>query len=262
MNAGLLERVRRGDNLRDLNIIDMHAHIGYYSFAIPDTGLDAMVACMDRSGVAKLVTSHMRCMSGDCHSGNVEVRKAIKAYPGRILGYLSFWPSDPRSVAAEINKHQDAGFTGLKLHNSNGFPYDHPAYEPAYEFAHARRMPVLFHTWGGEHEFREIRAISQKYPQLALLLAHAGAANEAGYIQIARDCANVYLELALSRSPRGLVARLAEAVGADKVIWGSDVYFFDQAPQLGKVAAARIAEEDKLKILSRNAQHILDRIIQ
>lgn len=260
MSAGLLERLRRGDNLRDLNIIDVHGHIGRINFTIPNIGLDALVAGMDRSGVTRVIVSHMRCMSGDCAWGNAEVLKAMREYSGRILGYLSFWPSDAQAVAAEVEKYRSAGFTGLKLHDANGFAYDNPAYEPAYEYANARRLPVLFHTWGGENEFKQIRAISRKYPELSLLLTHVGSMNEAGYIQIARDCANVHLELALSRSPRGLVARLVEALGADNVIWGSDVYFMDQASQLGKVAAACISEEDKLKILSGNARKILDRI--
>jgi predicted TIM-barrel fold metal-dependent hydrolase len=203
----------------------------------------------------------MRCLSRDTAWGNAELLRATRDHPGRILGYVALWPADPDEVRAETETYLGAGFVGLKLHNCNGFPYDHPAYDPAYERANARQMPALYHSWGGDKELEEIRKVSNRFPNLSLLLAHAGAANEENYARIARECPNVYLELALSRSPRGLVKRLVDAVGADRVVWGSDMYFLDQAQQIGKVAGAQISEEDKIKILSGNAQRILGRIV-
>jgi len=67
-----------------------------------------------------------------------------------------------------------------------------------------------------------------------------------GYVAMANEHANVYLDLAYSRSPRGLVAELVERVGVAKVVWGSDAYFFNQAQQIGKVLGARIADADKM----------------
>ncbi len=260
MSAALLDRVRRGECLRDLDITDVHGHIGRYNFSIPDTSVATMVSTMDRVGIARLITSHMRCMSGDVSWGNDRVAEAMREFPGRVLGYLSFWPSDAAAVRRELERHAGAGFSGIKLHNANGFAYDHPAYEPGYGFANERRMLALFHTWGGEQEFKELRVVSARYPDLSILLAHSGCANEDGYIRMAAECPNVYLDLAFSRSFRGLVARLVRAAGADRVIWGSDGYFFDQAQQLGKVAGADIPEADKRSILSGNAARLLARV--
>ena len=260
MSQPLFDRVRQGDVLSDLNICDVHCHIGRYNFGIPDTSVASMVATMDRIGIARLITSHMRCMSGDVAWGNDQVAEAMRANRGRILGYLSFWPSGADAVRGELARHAGSGFVGIKLHNSNGFPYTHPAYEPAYAFANERQMPALFHTWGGDAEFAELRTVSSRYPDMSILLAHSGCTNEPGYVQMASECPNVYLDLAFSRSFRGLVARLVGAVGADRVVWGSDGYFFDQAQQLGKVAGADISESDKLKIISGNAARLLARV--
>ena len=45
--------------------IDMHAHIGRYSHAIPDLSVASQVAVMDRLGVKSTTVSHMQCMSWD-----------------------------------------------------------------------------------------------------------------------------------------------------------------------------------------------------
>lgn len=51
-----------------------------------------------------------------------------------------------------------------------------------------------------------------------------------------------------------------DSVSADRIIWGSDVCFLNQAQQIGWVMGARIPENDKRKILSANALHVLSRI--
>jgi predicted TIM-barrel fold metal-dependent hydrolase len=216
---------------------------------------------MDAVGVAQSVCSTMSAWSPQAAAGNGEILDAMRAHPGRILGYVSVWPSDAAAVRQEIEKRLGQGFTGIKLHNANGFEYDDPAYEPAFAIAHERRLPVLLHTWGAEKTFKAVRALAPKCPDAALLLAHAGAnGEEAKYIQSARDCPNVWLDPTLSTAPRGLFARFVEAVGADRVVWGSDALFFALTPQIGRVLGARIPDRDKRKILSGNARRILGRI--
>ena len=255
----LLDRARAAEPL-GIDIIDMHGHLGRLAFAIPDLSPEGLVASMDRLGIRTIVCSHMRCMSRDVEYGNAEVLRAVRACPGRILGYVSVYPSDPDSVRRGVEKWLAAGLTGLKMHNINGFPYTDPAYAPALAIADERRLPVLLHTWGQDDEFEQVRALSERHPGAALLLAHSGATNEDRYIAIVGQCPNVHLELCGSASAWGQVARFVAAVGADKLVWGSDAYFISNAQQLGKVVGADIPDETKVQILSANALRILDRI--
>jgi uncharacterized protein len=257
----LLDLGRRGEPITSIEVMDMHAHVGRYGFAIPETSAQSIVGVMERTGVAKTFIAAMPRMSEeDTVQGNQVVRESIRAFPDKLLAYVYLWPSSAAFVRREVEECFDEGFSGLKLHNANGVSYTAPAYEPAYALADERRMPVLFHTWGQEGSFREIREISQRFPGLSILLAHAGAANEEGYIQIAKDCENIYLELAGSAAPRGVIQRFVEEAGAGKVIWGSDICFINQAQQLGKVLGAHITEEARIAILSGNALAILGRI--
>lgn len=252
----LLERARAGLPLQ-AEVIDMHGHLGSYSFTIPDRSNKSVVASMDRLGISKILCSHLLCMSRDAEYGNAKILEAMQEFPNRILGYVSVSPYEPEVVAKNVGHWISEGFSGLKLHNANGFSYADPAYLPAYEIANAQRLPVLYHTWGNNKEFNEIMQVTEKYPDLPILLAHTGSANESAYIEMARKFPNIYLELALSSAPLGLVDRLVQAVGAEKVVWGSDVNFINQAQQLGKVIGAMISEADKAKILGGNAAKIL-----
>lgn len=260
MSTTLLERGRRGDSLADLEIIDLHAHFSPFCFTIPETSAESMVATMDRIGVKSTVCSSMACMIAETTWGNDQVRDAMHAFPGRILGYFSVYPYNAADVARETEQRIKERFTGLKLHSSNGFAYNDPNYAPAYEAANACRMPVLLHVWGEEKSFSEIREMANRYPDANFLLAHSGSANPQGYVKMANSLPNVYLDLAYSVSPPGLVRSFVEVVGAEKITWGSDVYFFSQAQQIGKVLGAKIPEADKIRILSTNAREILGRV--
>ena len=54
----------------------------------------------------------------------------MRAFPGRILGYAVVWPVDD-DTRAEMEWCAAHGFTGLKLHSSNGFAYTDPVYAGA-----------------------------------------------------------------------------------------------------------------------------------
>lgn len=257
--SALLAQGRQGQPLTGLDIIDMHGHLGRVGYLIPDLSVAGLVATMDRIGVRQMIVSHMQCASADVVRYNEEIGEAMRAFPGRILGYASLWPESEEAVRAEVERRLAEGFTGIKIHNSNGFPYTDTAYGPAYEIAQERRLPVLLHTWGGDAEFEQAAELTARYDQVTFLLAHSGAAKPGAYVRIAREYPNIYLDLCFSAAPRGMVAKLVNEVGADKVVWGSDAYFYSEAQQIGKVIAADISEEAKAQVLGGNAKRILAR---
>jgi hypothetical protein len=257
----LLDRARRGENLADLDIVDMHGHFGHYAMPIADMTPEGLVRVMDRVGVSALLVSHMQCTAMHVQLGNDEVLAAMRVCPGRILGYVVIFPSSLEDATAEMQRCADAGFTALKLHNSNGFAYTDPRYAGALSIANERRMPVLLHTWGEERDVVAVRDLAPKYPDAAFLLAHSGAgAAGTGFVALTNEFPNVYLELAYSAGPRGLVEKLVAQAGADRVVWGSDCYFFSMTQQIGKVLGADLSDEDKRKILSGNARRLLARV--
>jgi len=256
----ILDRVRRGESLADLEIVDIHGHIGRAPFPYPDYSPKSIVDVMDRIGVRSIVLSHTQCFSTHYELGNDEVFEAMQAFSGRILGYAIFWPGDAEAVKVEAQRRLDAGFVGVKLHNANGFPYTHENYAPALAAADERRMPVLLHFWGQQEELEQVQELAGRYPRANFILAHGGSANDEAYTRIAREIENVHFDVCCSLASPGQLARLVEGAGAEKVLWGSDCNFMSMPQQIGKVAGADIPDDVKIKLLSTNARRILDQV--
>lgn len=257
MNS-LLDKLRAGE-APDFPVLDLHGHVGRYAFPIPDLAAEGMVEVMDRVGVESIVCSHMQCMGRNMDWGNREVLAYMRACPGRILGYVSLFPSSEAAVREQMETCLEAGFTGLKLHDHNGFPYDDPAYLPAFELVNERRLPVLFHVWGQERQFASIRRLAERFPEMSILLAHGGSQNPDGYVQLALDAPRVFIDTCTSLCRRGMVEHLVAGAGVDRVVFGSDCYFLGLPHQLGKILGARLDDETKRRILHDNAAGILAR---
>ena len=255
----LLEKLRAGEG-PDFKILDLHGHVGRYAYPIPDLTAEGLLEVLDRVRVESIVCSHMQCMARDMAWGNRQVLTYMKACPGRILGYVSLFPSTATEVKEQAEHWLDEGFTGLKLHDHNGFPYDDPAYLPGYELANERALPVLFHVWGQERQFSAILRVAEQFPEMSVLLAHGGIANPDAYIETALAAPNVFIDTCVSSSRRGLVEYLVDGAGIDRVVFGSDCYFYSFTQQLGKIMGAKLDDAAKQQLLRGNAARILGRI--
>jgi predicted TIM-barrel fold metal-dependent hydrolase len=160
-------------------------------------------------------------------------------------------------MADEIERcFEQPGFAGFKLHVSwNGVPYDSERYAPVYDFAAARRLPVLAHTWGVE-AVRSLARMARSYPSIPFLAGHSGAGDVEINLEEARRTPNLFLELTYSGGTPWLVQRLVGEVGADRIVWGSDTILFAASHQIGKVVFADITEAEKLRILGGTARRL------
>lgn len=241
------------------DIIDAHAHIG------PDANspfithdLCCILAGMDRLGVRMACISAIPAFLGDASRGNLLIEKALCTYPDRFFGYMCVDIGYPERILSELNRCLAAGFRGIKIWSYGakpGLPYDHANYRPVFEFAARHRLPVLAHTWGGE--LAQLEPVVKLYPQVNWLMAHTAATQKDEYIRMGRQYSNVYLELAFSTCPRGLVEEMVSVGLEDKLLWGSDAIFMEGAHQIGRVVFAQITTGQKEKILGINAQNAL-----
>lgn len=240
-------------------VIDAHAHFGHGpDFPIIRPTAESLVASMDRLGIQLSCVSSIPAIFGDAEHGNALVADAVRDYPARIFGYFVVDVGYPEKVAAQLAGAWARGFRGLKVWSYGarpGLPYNHPNYEPVFAWANERAMPVLAHVFGPELD--ELEGHIRRYPKIRWLLAHIGSAELDKYMRFAREFPTVFVELCLSASPRGLVEHLVTAGLEDKVIWGSDVVFMDQASQFGRVLFAQIPVQAKRKILGLNARRAL-----
>jgi len=152
-------------------------------------------------------------------------------------------------------------FVGIKIAPStHGFHVGAEEYGPMWEFANQHELVVLSHTWFGsaEDDPRLFEEIGRSYPRAKILLGHSGgdARGMRASVEVARKVSNLYLELASSRTPFGMLEWMVEQVGAERIVFGTDMPFIDPRWKLGQVLGARIPDPDKEKILGLNAERL------
>ena len=100
------------------------------------------------------------------------------------------------------------------------------------------------------------------YPNITFIIAHTGASYALArrVIKLAKEFDNVVLEITYTTTGRGMIEFLVNEVGADRILYGSDLPMRDPTPQLAWVCYAKIPVEDKKKILAENIKRILNNI--
>jgi predicted TIM-barrel fold metal-dependent hydrolase len=248
-----------------VEIIDAHGHVGpYRNFYIPDPGADGIVAVMDRCGITLSCLSSNMAIGPDWITGNRLTAEAVAAHPDRLIGHAVANPQEPELIRDELtHAFDELGMRAVKLHpDLHGHPIGGPGYEPAWEFAAERDCPVFSHTFHGSR-FNDPQAfgpLAERYPDIPIILLHSGSRTEAfgGAIALAKQHANLYLDLSGSFSTGRWIEHLVREAGADRVIWSSDIPFIDLRYSLGRVAFARLTRDEQALILGGNIRRLLD----
>ncbi len=256
--------VYAGEPLKDELIIDAHAHMGlWFNFHIPVSDASAMVETMDGIGMDICICSPHRAIGPDYRAGNEEVIAAQAAFPGRFVPYITINPYYPASeIEAEINRWEAQGhLRAFKIHPSFAtYPADGDGYRLVWEHADAHGLTVLSHSSAGcrHGSPKRLGQLAERYPNSNVLIAHSASSWD--MIEVATQAAserdNVYLDLCGSPLLFGALEQMVEAVGADKVLFGTDLPFIDPRPGLGRVAFSRLSDDDKRKILGLNATRL------
>jgi len=98
--------------------------------------------------------------------------------------------------------------------------------------------------------------LGTRHPQTVFIIAHAGGMWVKAF-QAARPYPNIYFDVSGFDPERGIVETAVEALGAERILWGSDAPGRSYAAQLAKVRYAAIAERDRRLILGENAARLL-----
>lgn len=258
----LKRKVSQGISLSDELVIDAHSHMGpYWNFNIPKCSAADMVAQMDRIGIRACISAHHAAIMCDQRYGNDEVLQAMADFPGRIYGYATISPNCPANeVVAELERCVAGGMIGVKLHpDLHGCNVDDDKYRPAWEFANEHRLPLLSHTsTGGRNPIKTFEKLADMYPNVSILLGHSGFGSEGAdhTIQAVKNHPNVYAEITGSVVVYGTLERMVREAGADRVLFGTDLPFIDARPQVGRVAYAKLTDDEKRQVFGLNAARI------
>lgn len=248
-------------------IADCHGHLGVHpDFPAYKATPEEMISVMDHLNIEMLaITSTLACYN-DCPRGNAEVDPVLRKYPERFLGYITVNPNPPGQGVAELQKWSHFHSPPLiKMHPGlHKYPVHGKHYLPIWEYAHNTDAVVLVHTWDSDPNCGPLLfpAIARAHPHARILLGHSGVTWR-GYMQAieaAESADNLYLDLSGSQNHRLILERCVERLGAERILFGSDLPFLEASMTIGRVLTANISDTAKEQILRNNFLRLVKKI--
>ena len=272
LNKPLWDRLKNGETLDVVKIIDAHVHdrlpkhMGYLS---PETSLDEygqnLVKQAQSLGVDQLVViSGKALLGGDVVEGNRETEKTFAKYGDMFKGYLGFNPRFSDVLVPLLDDFFGRDFyVGFKLLSSYWkIPVTDSSYNPVWEYANKYHLPILLHTWSNDiyNSPVMLTEIVKQYPNAIFSLGHSGGGTPGRFeaIELAQNNDNVYLEFCGSFTTPELFENAIKQVGIEKVIYGSDTSGHSETWELGRFLSLPLNDDDLLPALAQNMESILN----
>jgi hypothetical protein len=220
-----------------------------------------------------------------------EVLQLLSRYPKKLFGFLwmTLWNRSVAENIALMNRWiADGPMVGMKIAGPDG-KCNLPVYDPIFEHSARLKAGTFIHAWfktgavfselqaaeipeppraipGGfptPHESTpsDVAELARRRPEAPLICGHIGGDWELG-IRAIRATKNVLAEVSGSFPTRGLVEMGVRELGAERLVYGSDVAGRSFSSQLAKVHGARISDRDKELIFNGNLQRILTPILK
>jgi uncharacterized protein len=206
--------------------IDTHAHLGECCvFGLYATEED-MIRRMDECGVDATIVQPYPGEKEYTRTHD-EIAELCAKYPGRFFGLASLTPHmDNDKYRREVERCvKELKFVGVKLHTiGHGVNPLSDDGDLVFATAHELGIPAMVHTGAGIPFSLPALCIpsANKYPDLKIILAHAGGGIVSAEAQVAASiCNNLYLETSwcLGEDIRWMI----NTIGPERVMMGADL---------------------------------------
>lgn len=194
---------------------------------------------------------------------NNETYELMLRHPGFITGFCHLNPTlGARAVWQETERCVARGFRGLKLEIANNAA--DPCMRPLMEAARRHNLIVLQHAWSmtkiGERAFHtdpeDVATLAKRFPDVRIIMAHLTGDGVRG-VQAVKSCPNVWVDTSGAAPESGIVEYAVEQLGADRILYGSDVPIRDFGVAIARITGSRLDAATKQKILHDNAAQLL-----
>ncbi len=194
---------------------------------------------------------------------NDSVAGVISRYPERFMGFVIVNPKLKNAMEVFEKGIEEQGMVGVKAH-AWWHRFD-PSSDllPVARRCEEKKLPLLIHLGGG-HQTGNFRGLLEKCPKLKLILAHAAIpffGSAWGRIKEEKNC---FVDISGSYLNASMARKAVKALGADKVIFGSDGPVslrhgdgYSYEPILKWTRDLPVSDSDREKILSGNLLKLL-----
>jgi predicted TIM-barrel fold metal-dependent hydrolase len=202
----------------------------------------------------------------DFRRQNDQVIEATRAWPDRLFGFAYLNGNHPDESLKEIDRCiQDGPLIGIKLWVARRC--SDPVFDPIVERCGELKAAIFQHTWlkvqgndPGESTPMDLAALAARHPTVPIICGHTGGEWTRG-IRAVRAQQNVSVSLGGSEPTSGFVEMAVRELGAERILYGSDIGGRSFASQLAKVSGAQVPDTAKQLILGRNLQRMLAPIL-
>lgn len=242
-------------------MIDAHIHL-FRSDLYPGTLEEG-----DRLGIKLFVCSAVLNMGyypnyETIQKANDDLVDVMRRHPDRVTGYCYVNPRHGEQSLSDFRRRiEDKGMIGVKLWVST--LCDDPLVFPFIEQAIAYRAPILIHSWRktvGQMPYEttasHVANLAERYPEARILMAHMSGQVESS-MNIIEPYNNVYTDTSGTPIGGGEVSIAVQRLGADRVIFGSDLYGACLASNIGKVLGAGLTSEQIDLVMEKNMARLL-----
>lgn len=255
-----------------MRIWDLHCHFPTGGGLTSEQRIGRLLRAADRMNVERLCLYMGYPWSqdpppADFRRQNDQVLGVLPKWPDRLLGFVYLSGKYRQESLAELDRCVANGpMVGVKLWVAKHC--NAPELDAIIRRAHELNAVIFQHTWfkvmdnyPGESTPNDLVELSQRHPQINLICGHTGGDWEKGIRAIAPH-KQIYSDLAGSEPVAGYTEMAVRELGADRVIYGSDVSGRSFASQLAKVYGADISDEAKKKIFAGNLIKLLTPILE
>jgi len=244
-------------------IIDMHAHL--WKNNEEKCKADIRGVC-SQFGVSKVMVSSLGGFYPDeveINELNASTHQFMKEEPSIIEGYSYLNPRNKNTIDHLKLCVEDYGMCGVKLWVATFC--DDPLVNPIVEQCIEYRIPMLVHAFHKAIDQLEFESLGQnianlakRYPEAKIIMAHLGA-NCQRELRPIQKCRNVWADFSGSIFHSDDLCYAKKILGADRLLFGSDMPDVSFLVSYGQILEADFTEEEREKILSRNAIKLFQR---
>lgn len=193
---------------------------------------------------------------------NDDLYAVMRRHSERVAGYCYVNPRHGKAALEDFRRRiEDQRMIGLKLWVAT--LCDDPLVYPFVEQAIEYNTPILIHAWRKtvgqlpyESTAEHVANLARRYPEARIIMAHMAGKVESA-INLIEPYPNVYTDTSGTPIGGAEVSIAVNRLGAERVIFGSDLYGACLASNIGKVLGAGLTREQLDLVMGGNMERLL-----
>ena len=251
-------------------VIDVHTHPILFEENESKQEIDRLVSYSKKFGYERMIVLGDVLRFGKAPSEkqvasiNDWTCQLLEWHPDFFVGFCFLNPVlGERAVRKEVDRCvKSHGFKGIKLEICNNAR--DPVMGPVMRSAAEHDIVVLQHTADQtvlkarkfHSDPADTALLGRRNPDVKIIMAHLTTCELRGTLEI-KDVPNIWVDTSAYLPFSGRVEYAVKHLGAERILYGSDLTIRDIPSQLGRILAADITEAEKRKILFTNTASLL-----